>query len=149
MRRMAQRETSGDKRRFDNKKVDVKSLLLRLWKYMGRNRLLVILAAILSITSSVLSLYGPKLSGQAINAIEKSGIGKVDFGVITECVLLMLACYIASAILSYSEAKQIRMYPSPPGPNALPGAVTTCVFSRMYSAVLSEGIPNAVILGNT
>ena len=43
MRRMTQRETSGDKRRFDNKKVDVKSLLLRLWKYMGRNRLLVII----------------------------------------------------------------------------------------------------------
>ena len=67
--RMSRGEMSGDKRRFEAKKLDVKYLLKRLWQYMGRNRLLLVLAMTLSVTSSVLSLYGPKLSGKAINAI--------------------------------------------------------------------------------
>ena len=44
-------------------------LLRRLWHYLGRNRRLIVLAVFLSGASSLLSLYGPKLSGRAINAI--------------------------------------------------------------------------------
>ena len=54
-----------------------KRLLLRLWRYIGHNRLLLFLALLLSLTSSLLALYGPKLSGQAINAISL-GVGHVD-----------------------------------------------------------------------
>ena len=54
-----------------------KVLLKKLWDYLGRNRLLLALAVVLSLTSSMLSLYGPKLSGQAINAIDL-GTGQVD-----------------------------------------------------------------------
>ena len=68
--RYTRAEVSGDKRRFEGKKLNMWALLLRLWRYMGRNRILVILALILSLSSSLLSLYGPKLSGEAINAIE-------------------------------------------------------------------------------
>ena len=75
-------------------------LLLRLWQYLGRNRLLLVLALILSISSSLFSLYGPKLSGQAINAINL-GKGKVDFHTVYSCVILMAAFYILSAILTY------------------------------------------------
>ena len=53
-------------------------LLRRLWAYMGRNRLLIVLAVTLSASSSLLALYGPKLSGTAINAISL-GKGRVDF----------------------------------------------------------------------
>ena len=93
-------EVSGDKRRFEAKKIDVKALLLRLWKYLGRHRLLLVLAMVLSVSSSVLSLYGPKLSGQAINAIEL-GTGKVDFDTVFRCCALMAVCYFASCLLSY------------------------------------------------
>ena len=93
-------EVSGDKRRFEAKKINVKALLWRLWKYLGRNRMLVILAMLLSTASSVLSLYGPKLSGQAINAIEL-GAGKVDFNTVWRCCVLMAVCYLASCVLSY------------------------------------------------
>ena len=96
--RMTRAEVSGDKRRFDGKKVAVKPLLARLWKYLGRNRLLLVLAAVLSISSSVLSLYGPKLSGQAINAIEP---GNVDMETVIRCCTLMAVCYLVSCILSY------------------------------------------------
>ena len=98
--RYTRAEVSGDKRRFEAKKINVKALLLRLWKYLGRNRLLVILAMVLSTASSVLSLYGPKLSGQAINAIEL-GAGKVDFHTVWYCCILMAVCYLLSCLLSY------------------------------------------------
>ena len=93
-------EVSGDKRRFEAKKIDVKALLGRLWKYLGKNRALVVLAMILSTVSSVLSLYGPKLSGQAINAIEL-GTGKVDFDTVWRCCILMAVCYLTACVLSY------------------------------------------------
>ena len=98
--RYTRAEVSGDKRRFEAKKIDVKALLLRLWKYLGRNRLLVILAMVLSTVSSVLSLYGPKLSGQAINAIEL-GKGRVDFDTVWRCCILMAVCYLTACLLSY------------------------------------------------
>ena len=76
-------------------------LLKRLWKYLGRNRLLIVLALVLSVSSNLLALYGPKLSGKAINAIEL-GQGKVDFDTVWQCVVLMLCCYVCSAILTYT-----------------------------------------------
>ena len=93
-------EVSGDKRRFEAKKIDVKALLSRLWKYLGKNRALGVLAMVLSTASSVLSLYGPKLSGQAINAIEL-GKGKVDFPTVWRCCILMAVCYLTACLLSY------------------------------------------------
>ena len=116
--RMTRNEMNGDRRQFERKKVPTGKLLKRLWKYIGKYRLLVILAAILSITSSMLSLYGPKLSGQAINAIS-FGEGKVDFQVVYRCAVLMAIVYTASAVFSYilhvvmlklsrSVAKQMR-----------------------------------------
>ena len=75
-------------------------LLLRLWQYLGRNRLLLILALILSVSGSLFSLYGPKLSGQAINAINL-GYGKVDFHTVYSCVILMIIFYLLSAVLTY------------------------------------------------
>ena len=83
--------------------------LIRLWQYLGRNRLLLILALILSVSSSLFSLYGPKLSGQAINAIDL-GYGKVDFQTVYSCVILMIIFYLLSAILTYLlNAVMIRL----------------------------------------
>ena len=98
--RMTRAEVSGDKRRFGGKKVNVGALLLRLWRYMGRNRILVILALLLSLSSSLLSLYGPKLSGEAINAIEL-GAGNVDFDIVWRCAVLMAVFYVCSAVFTY------------------------------------------------
>ena len=98
--RLTRQETSGDRRRFEAKKIDMPALLKRLWKYLGRNRLLLVLAAILSISSSVLSLLAPKFSGMAINAIAL-GKGKVDFDAVWQCAGLMFASYALSAVLTY------------------------------------------------
>ena len=107
--RLTRSEVSGDRRRLEGKKLNMGALLLRLWKYMGRNRLLIVLAIGLSIGSSLLSLYGPKLSGEAINAIEL-GPGRVDFPVIYRCAILMAVCYVSASVLTYLlNAVMIRL----------------------------------------
>ena len=107
--RLTRAEVSGDKRRFEGKKLNMGALLLRLWRYMGRNRLLVVLAIILSLSSSLLSLYGPKLSGEAINAIEP-GQGMVDFDTVWRCAILMAVFYLCAAIFTYLlNAVMIRL----------------------------------------
>ncbi len=98
--RMTRAEVSGDKRRFEGATLSVGTLLRRLWRYLGRNRALLVLALVLSLTSSLLALYGPKLSGEAINAIEL-GEGKVDFETVFRCASLMAVFYICSACLTY------------------------------------------------
>ena len=98
--RMTRGEVSGDRRRFEGKKIDRKKLLLRLWKYLGKNRLLLIIAIGCSVASSILALYGPKLSGKALDAID-FGAGKVDFETVFHCAGLMVIFYISSALLSY------------------------------------------------
>ena len=99
--RMSRMERSGDRRQFEKKKVNIGKLLLRLWRYIGKNRLLVVLALVLSVSSSVLNLYGPKLSGQAINAIDL-GAGNVDFTTVFRCAGLMILFYISASALSYT-----------------------------------------------
>ena len=109
--RLTRAEVSGDKRRFEGTKVNRGALLRRLWRYLGKNRLLLVLAVILSISSSFLSLYGPKLSGEAINAIHVetiledgtvlSSVGRVDFETVFRCVGLMAIFYVCAAILTF------------------------------------------------
>lgn len=98
--RLTRNETGGDKRSLSNKPVDKKKTLLRLWRYLGRSRYLLLAAIILSVSSSALALYGPKLSGTALDAIDL-GVGKVDFSVVFRCAFWMVICYCLSAILTY------------------------------------------------
>ena len=98
--RMTRAEVSGDRRRPTMSSLNKGQLLLRLWKYLGRNRFLLVMALILSVSSSLLALYGPKLSGEAINAIDL-GAGKVDFDTVFRCAILMAIFYVVSAILTY------------------------------------------------
>lgn len=95
-----QDENDEQKQSFHGTKHTKGELLLRLWHYIGRNRLLLFLALALSVSSSLLALYGPKLSGQAINAIDL-GEGRVDFDTVFRCVALMAIFYLASSLLAY------------------------------------------------
>ena len=98
--RMTRGEVSGDRRQNRGATLPKGVILKRFWNYLGRNRFLLLLALALSVSSSLLSLYGPKLSGQAINAISL-GKGKVDFPVVFRCVSIMVVFYLFSAIFSY------------------------------------------------
>ena len=98
--RLTRAEVSGDTRRLEGAKLSPGVLISRLWRYLGRNRFLLILALALSLSSSMLALYGPKLSGEAINAIDL-GAGKVDFDTVFRCASLMAVFYVTSACLTY------------------------------------------------
>ncbi len=76
-----------------------KSIFLRLSKYVLRQWPLFIFALLLTLLSNQLSLLGPKYSGAAIDAIELEG--GVDFSAVWENIILMIGCYVISALLSY------------------------------------------------
>ncbi len=75
-------------------------VLLRLGKYMYGFRYGYLLALILSVTSNLLALIGPELSGKAIDAIGETA-GGADFDTIIRCCILMAVSYAASALLAY------------------------------------------------
>ena len=82
-------------------KTKKKYLLLRLWKYMSRYRLLIVCAAVLMLVSNIFALLGPKLSGNAIDAIGTKP-GGVDFVTVFYYLKLMLMFYVLSAVSSYA-----------------------------------------------
>ena len=100
MHRMMQAERSSDKRVFEKKKVNMGKVLLRLWRYIGKYRILVVLAVLLALSSSLLTIVSPRLSGNAINEISK-GAGNFDMGIIGNYVVWMLVCYLSASGLSY------------------------------------------------
>lgn len=76
-------------------------VLLRLGKYMLQFRWGYILALVLSVSSNLLSLLGPTLSGKAIDSIG-IGAGEADFDSIIRYCILMVVAYILSSITAYS-----------------------------------------------
>ena len=77
-----------------------KYILLRLWKYLYRYKLILLLSLILVIVSNVLALWGPNLSGKAIDAIGTTA-GGVDFDAVLHYATLMIIFYVTSEVLSY------------------------------------------------
>ena len=79
---------------------DRKKVLLRLWKYLYAHKWLLLLALVLTVTSNVLALIGPTLSGWAIDSIgTEPGAGNFE-RVFFYCGL-MIAFYVVSSALSY------------------------------------------------
>ncbi len=77
-------------------------IILRLGGYVIRQWHLFIPALIFTLLANQLSLLGPMYSGRAIDAIENAA--GVDFSAVWENVILMVGCYLISAILSYCLA---------------------------------------------
>lgn len=82
-------------------KLSKKYLVVRLWKYLSRYRLLLFLGAAFMLLSNFLSLLGPRLSGKAIDAISTKK-GGVDFKTVFYYTGLMAFFYVLSAVFSYA-----------------------------------------------
>ena len=76
-------------------------VLLRLGKYMVQFRWGYLAALALSIFSNFLSLIGPRLSGDAIDAIG-IGAGQADFDAVIRCCILMIIAYACSSLTAYT-----------------------------------------------
>ncbi len=84
-------------------RADKRRVLLRMGKYLFRYPFTVALAFLLMLSSNLLALVGPKLSGEALDLIE-AGAGNVDLNRVFVYVLILLGCYVLSALLAYCLA---------------------------------------------
>ncbi len=77
-----------------------------LWRYLKEFKVLLVFALFLTLIANSLALVGPRLSGEAIDAMKEKGA--VDFDTVFGYAGLMAVCYLASAILSYALALLMR-----------------------------------------
>ncbi len=98
--RMSRQDTSGDTRRPEAPRLPRMQILKRLWRYLGRNRLLLLMAMGLVLLTNALQLAGPKLSGLAIDAIGV-GAGEADIPRVLFFCGLMAVLYALAAGTGY------------------------------------------------
>ena len=79
-----------------------KATLIRIIGYLMQHKIQLFTVLALSLTSNLLALAGPKLSGTAINLISDGGeSGAMDFPLIYKYAALLLVFYVTSSIMSY------------------------------------------------
>ena len=88
----------------NNHRRNTKEILLRLWKYIYRYKYHAFLALFLSVSSNLLALLGPMLSGKAIDAIGTEA-HKVDMDHVFLYCAFMVGFYFISSVLSYLLAR--------------------------------------------
>ena len=79
-----------------------KATLVRILGYLMQHKIQLFTVLALSLTSNLLALAGPKLSGTAINLISEGGeTGVMDFPLIYQYAALLLVFYVTSSIMGY------------------------------------------------
>ena len=76
-----------------------KATIRRLIGYLKESQFLLLLACVTTIVANVLALYGPKLTGVAIDAIGDPG--QVNFDKVLYYCVLMILFYVISSVLTY------------------------------------------------
>ncbi|MCR8645919.1 ABC transporter ATP-binding protein/permease [Paenibacillus sp. N1-5-1-14] len=91
------------------KAKDFKGSISKLIGYLGKHTRMIILVCILAIISTVFTILGPKILGQATDELftgvmkQISGTGSINFGKIGEIILLLAGLYGVSALFSYLQ----------------------------------------------
>lgn len=83
-----------------DKPKDTKGALKRLLKYCFEYKLRLIITISMCFCGNLLALAGPKLAGNAIEEISH-GSGRINMQIVIHYVILMICCYVASALISY------------------------------------------------
>jgi len=94
-------------RMMREKPKDTKGTLLKLIKYIGKSKYLVLLLLAAVLLTTVLNLMGPSLQGQAIDAITldpASGKLSVDFDSLVKTLILMGVVYVVSSLIQLCES---------------------------------------------
>lgn len=76
-----------------------KAILIRVWQYIRRYRLQLLLSVLLSSTVVALTLYAPVLVGQGIDYIVEQG--KVDFAAIYRILIRLVVVAMATALCQW------------------------------------------------
>ncbi len=92
------------------KAEDFKGTLKKLIRYISKYRISLIIVFVVAILSTIFSIVGPKILGNAtqelyVGVVSKiNGTGSINFGAIGNILLFLLALYVLSAIFSYIES---------------------------------------------
>ncbi len=92
------------------KAKDFKGTLRKLINYVGSYKIGMIIVFIVAIASTIFSIAGPKILGNATQELytgliaKINGSGGIDFTAISKILLFLLGLYILSAIFSYIES---------------------------------------------
>lgn len=78
-----------------------KKTLSRLFKYILEHKLMFFTGVILTILSSVLQLFGPKISGLAIKEMDVKVASSINLNNVYKYSIWLISVYILAAILSY------------------------------------------------
>ncbi len=92
------------------KAKDIKGTVKKLLKYISKYKIMIIIVIIFSIVSTVFSIIGPKVLGDAttiiyegvMNIISNNGLG-MDFDGIRNIIITLLILYVISATFSYGQ----------------------------------------------
>ncbi len=88
---------------------DFRGTMRRLIRYLGPYTWTILLVVALAVTSTVLSIIGPKILGRATTALfegvmaQIAGTGGIDFAAIGRILRNVLFIYLASAALAYVQ----------------------------------------------
>jgi ATP-binding cassette subfamily B multidrug efflux pump len=95
--------------RKGEKARNFKGTLNQLLAYLGKYKTIIAVVWLLAITSTILSIAGPKILGKATTALFEgvmaslAGTGSIDFTAIGRFIIMTLILYSASTILSYIQ----------------------------------------------
>ena len=88
---------------------DFKGTLSKLIKYLDQYRVLILLVWLFAIASTIASILGPKILGQATTKLfegvmaQIAGTGMIDFTFIGHIIVEVLLLYVLSAMLAYVQ----------------------------------------------
>ena len=91
------------------KAKDFKGTMKKLLGYMKRFLPGIILVLVCAAASTIFSIFGPKILGQATTKLFEgllamlTGTGSIDFGAIGQILLFLAGLYVISALLSYVQ----------------------------------------------
>ena len=91
------------------KAKNFKGTMAKLLRYLSRYLPAIITVLVCAAASTVFSIFGPKVLGQATTKLFEgvmamlTGTGGIDFTAIGQILLFLLAIYLASALLSYVQ----------------------------------------------
>ncbi len=86
---------------------DFKGTLIKLFNYLGRYRVILIVGLLLAAASTAASIFGPKIMARATDELVNGvvamykGIGSINFTNIGNILLEAVGLYVVSAILSF------------------------------------------------
>lgn len=91
------------------KAKDFKGTVKKLWRYLSKYKIALIIVILFTIASTVFSVVGPKILGNATTELFNGVISKytggagINFTKIGKILLFLLVLYICSAIFSYIQ----------------------------------------------